>query len=135
MGESPGIPRCAHSNANGCGSMRVSTRARGSHLRAPALLLKDRRLCKCWTRPRQRAVSSLWLSTYPAIPNYRSVDGKVDHELRFTDRYTYDSRRKGIAVPALLRTGGRKVELLVGIDTGASDCLFEHAYGRALGLR
>jgi len=59
----------------------------------------------------------------------------VAYELRFSERYTYDSRREGIAVPAVLRTGGRKVKLLVKIDTGASDCLFEHAYGEAFGLR
>ncbi len=35
----------------------------------------------------------------------------------------------------MLRTGGRKVELLARIDTGASDCLFERGYAEALGLR
>ncbi len=59
----------------------------------------------------------------------------MDYELRFSERYTYDSRREGITIPAVLRTGGRKVELLAKIDTGASDCLFEHEYGVALGLR
>src|SRR5579871_130979 len=31
--------------------------------------------------------------------------------------------------------GEERVELLAKIDTGASDCLFEHGYGVALGLR
>ena len=35
----------------------------------------------------------------------------------------------------MLKTGGNKIELLAKIDTGASVCLFEHAYGEALGLR
>ena len=38
-------------------------------------------------------------------------------------------------IPAVLKTGGNSVELLAKIDTGASDCLFERAYGEALGLR
>ncbi|MGO9262426.1 MAG: aspartyl protease family protein [Bryobacteraceae bacterium] len=35
----------------------------------------------------------------------------------------------------MLKTGEKRVELLAKIDTGASDCLFERAYGEALGLR
>jgi len=59
----------------------------------------------------------------------------VDYELRFSQRRTYDSRSEGITIPAVLKVGGNKIELLVNIDTGASDCLFERAYGEALGLR
>jgi hypothetical protein len=59
----------------------------------------------------------------------------VAHELRFSDCHVYDSRVEGITIPAMLRTGGRKVELLARIDTGASDCLFERGYAEALGLR
>ena len=42
---------------------------------------------------------------------------------------------KRITIPAVLKTDGNSVELLAKIDTGASDCLFERAYGEALGLR
>jgi hypothetical protein len=59
----------------------------------------------------------------------------VDYELRFSERYTYDSDPEGITIPTVLRAGGRPVELLAKIDTGATDCLFEHGYGEALGLR
>jgi len=59
----------------------------------------------------------------------------VDYELRFSERHIYDSRPEGITVPGVLKTGGKNIELLAKIDTGASDCLFEHGYGEALGLR
>ena len=58
-----------------------------------------------------------------------------DYELRFSDRRTDDSRLEGITIPAVLKTGRNKVEMLARIDTGASDCLFERAYGEALGIR
>jgi predicted aspartyl protease len=59
----------------------------------------------------------------------------VDYGLRFSERYSYDSRPEGITIPAVLKAGGNRIELLAKIDTGASDCLFEHEYGEALGLR
>jgi hypothetical protein len=59
----------------------------------------------------------------------------VDYTLRFSERHTYDSRLEGITIPVVLRSGGMRVELLAKIDTGASDCLFQHGYGEALGLR
>jgi hypothetical protein len=59
----------------------------------------------------------------------------VDHQLLFSERHPYDSRAEGITIPAVLKTGGVRVELLAKIDTGASDCLFQHAYGEALGLK
>ena len=59
----------------------------------------------------------------------------MEYQLRFSDRYTYDSGLEGITIPAVLKTDGNRVELLAKIDTGASDCLFERAYGEALGLR
>jgi len=59
----------------------------------------------------------------------------VAYELRFSERHTYDSRREGITIPAVLKAGEKKIELLAKIDTGASDCLFERGYGEALGLR
>ena len=42
---------------------------------------------------------------------------------------------EGITIPAVLKNGRNKIELLAKIDTGASDCLFERAYGEALGLQ
>jgi len=59
----------------------------------------------------------------------------LTHELLFSSRYLYDSRLEGITVPAVLSTGGNKVELLAKVDTGASDCLFERGFAEALGLR
>ena len=59
----------------------------------------------------------------------------MDHELHFSERHVYDSRTEGITIPAVLATGWNRIELLAKIDTGASDCLFERAYGEALGLR
>jgi hypothetical protein len=59
----------------------------------------------------------------------------VDYGLRFSERYTYDSNREGISIPAVLKAGEKRIELLAKIDTGASDCLFERSYGEALGLR
>ena len=57
------------------------------------------------------------------------------YQLHFSERHSYDSRAEGITIPAVLKTGGKKIELLAKIDTGASDCLFEREYGEALGLR
>jgi hypothetical protein len=59
----------------------------------------------------------------------------MEHFLRFSERYAYDSRSEGITIPAVLSTGGNKVQLLAKIDTGSSDCLFDRGYGEALGLR
>ena len=59
----------------------------------------------------------------------------MDYGLRFSDRYSYDSRREGITVPVTLKTGSKRIELLAKIDTGASDCLFEHACGEMLDVR
>jgi predicted aspartyl protease len=58
----------------------------------------------------------------------------VDYRLLFSERYSYNSRSEGITIPAVLKTDGKKVEVLAKIDTGAADCLFEHGYGEALGL-
>jgi hypothetical protein len=59
----------------------------------------------------------------------------MEHFLRFSERYAYDSRSEGITIPAVLSTGGNKVQLLAKIDTGSSNCLFDRGYGEALGLR
>lgn len=57
------------------------------------------------------------------------------YELSFSDHYVYDSQLEGITVPATLKVGGKEIELLAKIDTGASDCIFERSYAEALGLR
>jgi hypothetical protein len=57
------------------------------------------------------------------------------HELLFSHYYIYDSKTEGITIPAVLKAGRKKIELLAKIDTGASDCLFEREYADALGLR
>jgi hypothetical protein len=57
------------------------------------------------------------------------------HLLRFSDSYNYKLDSPPIAIPAVLKTGRGKVELLANIYTGAADCLFEHGYAEALGLR
>ena len=59
----------------------------------------------------------------------------MEYALRFSGRFTYDSRSEGSRLPAVLKTGGRTIELLAKVDTGASNCLFVHGYGEALGLR
>jgi len=59
----------------------------------------------------------------------------VDYRLLFSERYSYNSRSEGITIPAVLKTDGKKIEVLAKIDTGAADCLFEHGYGEALGLQ
>lgn len=59
----------------------------------------------------------------------------MDYQLHFAERHTYDSRQEGITIPAVLKAGGNKIELLAKVDTGASDCLFERAFGEALGLQ
>jgi predicted aspartyl protease len=58
----------------------------------------------------------------------------VDYRLDFSDCHKYNSRTEGITIPTVLSTGTKKVELLAKIDTGASDCLFEHGFGEALGF-
>lgn len=59
----------------------------------------------------------------------------MDHQLRFSAQYIYDSDADGITIPVVLKASGKTIEMLAKIDTGASDCLFEHAFGEALGLR
>jgi hypothetical protein len=59
----------------------------------------------------------------------------VDYGLRFSERHIYDSRPERYHYTCGAESGGKTIELLAKIDTGASDCLFEHAYGEVLGLR
>jgi hypothetical protein len=74
--------------------------------------------------------------TCPESLSYRSVDGN-----QWTTRCGSPSAIPTIPVPkaspypAVLMAGGKRVELLAKIDTGASSCLFEHGFGEALGLR
>jgi hypothetical protein len=42
----------------------------------------------------------------------------VEYGLSFSKRHSYDSRREGITIPVVLKTGGKRIELLAKIDTG-----------------
>ncbi len=57
------------------------------------------------------------------------------YDLRFSQRYVYDSRIEGITIPVVLKSGSERIDLLAKIDTGASDSLFERDYAEALSLR
>lgn len=55
--------------------------------------------------------------------------------LTFHRRYDYDPQaRDGITLPVQLAVGQRSVRLHAKLDTGASFCIFERAYGEQLGL-
>ena len=56
------------------------------------------------------------------------------HRLAFAQSHSYAGRDPGITVPVALRCGTRIVDLVASIDSGASQCLFEHAYAAELGL-
>ena len=46
----------------------------------------------------------------------------------------YYSSGEGIEIPTELSVGGRKVELIAKLDTGAAHCIFERRYAEELGL-
>ncbi len=54
--------------------------------------------------------------------------------LGFAVTHNYDTRRAGITVDVLLRLGGKEVEVVAKLDTGASFCIFRRIYGELLGL-
>lgn len=58
----------------------------------------------------------------------------MTHQLQFAIAHTYDTRKTGIEIPLILRTGGIEKELAAKIDTGASHCIFERRQGERLGL-
>ena len=56
------------------------------------------------------------------------------HQLAFAIAHSYARRDASIAVPVVLRSGSRFVDLVANLDTGAAHCLFENAYAAELGL-
>jgi hypothetical protein len=55
------------------------------------------------------------------------------YRLEFAKRSPYTST-SGLGVAAVLRSGGRLVDLPARIDTGSEFCIFARAYGEDLGL-
>ncbi len=56
------------------------------------------------------------------------------HQLSFTQTHSYAGRDTSIALPVVLTSGARHVDLVASLDTGASHCLFENGYAVELGL-
>jgi len=58
----------------------------------------------------------------------------VAHTFSFRTRHSYDTTKIGITVPVELSDGSNVVQVDAKLDTGASFCIFERAYGEMLGL-
>jgi len=59
----------------------------------------------------------------------------VSETLTFAVRHDYGALAgDGIVIPITLSVGDHSVRLLPKLDTGAAFCIFERAYGEALGL-
>lgn len=56
------------------------------------------------------------------------------HRLDFTQVHTYANDDQGVAVPVILRSGKKQIQLVASIDTGASFCLFASELADLLGL-
>ncbi len=56
------------------------------------------------------------------------------HTFTFRTRHSYDTTKVGITVPVELTDGTNVVQVDAKLDTGASFCIFERAYGEMLGL-
>ena len=56
------------------------------------------------------------------------------HTFTFRTRHSYDTTKVGITVPVELTDGTNVVQIDAKLDTGASFCIFERAYGEMLGL-
>lgn len=56
------------------------------------------------------------------------------HTFNFRIKYGYDTTKTGITVPVELSDGSKVVQVNPKLDTGASICIFERAYGEMLGL-
>ncbi len=54
--------------------------------------------------------------------------------LSFAVTHNYNMRKAGITLDVLLRLGGKDVEVVAKLDTGASFCIFRRIYGELLGL-
>jgi hypothetical protein len=55
-------------------------------------------------------------------------------KIDFSHSPSYAATPGGISVPVTLTSGAQSVGVLCYIDTGASNCLFEHGHGRMLNL-
>jgi predicted aspartyl protease len=58
----------------------------------------------------------------------------VTYTLSFRTKHSYDTTKIGITVPVELAYGTNVVQIDAKLDTGASFCIFERAYGEMLGL-
>jgi predicted aspartyl protease len=58
----------------------------------------------------------------------------VAHTFSFRIKHSYDTTKIGITVPVELTGGSNIVQVDAKLDTGASFCIFERAYGEMLGL-
>lgn len=58
----------------------------------------------------------------------------VAHTFTFHTKNSYDTTKIGITVPVDLTDGTNMVQVDAKLDTGASFCIFERAYGEMLGL-
>ena len=56
------------------------------------------------------------------------------HTFTFYTKHSYDTTKDGITVPVELTDGTNIVQVDAKLDTGASLCIFERAYGEMLGL-
>jgi len=56
------------------------------------------------------------------------------YTLSFESLHKYDLKESGIDVPVELRLGSNEIRLAAKLDTGASLCIFQRAYGESLGL-
>lgn len=55
-------------------------------------------------------------------------------KLSFSQTHNYETTKKGITVPVLLRTGTESLQLSAKLDTGSSFCIFERKHGERLGF-
>lgn len=58
----------------------------------------------------------------------------VSHTFTFDTKHSYDTTKVGITIPVELTDGTHVVQINARLDTGASFCIFERAYGEVLGL-
>lgn len=56
------------------------------------------------------------------------------YHLSFDRQHTYQTTSAGIEVPVSLFVTDETVEILTKVDTGATNCIFSHEVGDALGL-
>lgn len=58
----------------------------------------------------------------------------MSHQLNFAQLLAYDAGAPGISLTVTLALGLSQVEFPAKIDTGSTFCVFERAWGEALGL-